>query len=79
MQDTEFGMLTLAYGARWQWWDMPANRHSQGANSSFADGHAEHWRWAVPKVFRGLMQALAPVRTARLRPRRLRDSADLLT
>ncbi|HXT42363.1 MAG TPA: prepilin-type N-terminal cleavage/methylation domain-containing protein [Candidatus Angelobacter sp.] len=33
------------------WWDLPANRHSQGCNFSFADGHAEHWKWAVPKVF----------------------------
>ncbi len=28
-----------------QWWDMPANRHNQGANLSFADGHVEHWKW----------------------------------
>jgi len=30
------------------WWDMPSNRHSQGANLSFADGHVEHWKWHVP-------------------------------
>ncbi len=34
------------------WWDIPANRHQQGCNLSFADGHAEHWRWRVPKVVR---------------------------
>ncbi len=27
------------------WYDIPANRHSRGGNFSFADGHAEHWRW----------------------------------
>ena len=32
------------------WWDIPANRHSQGCNFSFRDGHAEHWKWRVPKV-----------------------------
>jgi prepilin-type processing-associated H-X9-DG protein len=31
------------------WWDKPADRHNQGANLSFADGHAERWRWKVPK------------------------------
>ena len=34
-----------------QWWDLPAGRHSQGGNFSFADGHVEHWRWVKPKIF----------------------------
>ncbi len=34
-----------------RWWDLPADRHSQGCNFSFADGHAEHWRWVTPKIF----------------------------
>ena len=34
-----------------QWWDLPAGRHSQGGNISFADGHVEHWRWVRPKIF----------------------------
>ena len=34
---------TTFWGDVQQWWDIPANRHSQGANLSFADGHAEHW------------------------------------
>ena len=33
-----------------EWWDMPANRHNQGANLSFADGHVAHWKWRVPMV-----------------------------
>ena len=32
------------------WWDMPANRHNQGANFSFADGHIEYWKWQVPMI-----------------------------
>jgi prepilin-type N-terminal cleavage/methylation domain-containing protein/prepilin-type processing-associated H-X9-DG protein len=43
------------------WFDLPANRHSQGCNLSFADGHIEHWRWKNPKVLRYLGQ---PVGTA---------------
>ena len=37
---------------RWkQWWgaSMPADRHSQGCNLSFADGHVEHYHWLSPK------------------------------
>jgi prepilin-type processing-associated H-X9-DG protein/prepilin-type N-terminal cleavage/methylation domain-containing protein len=33
-----------------QWWDMPSNRHSQGANLSFADGHVAHWKWRAPMI-----------------------------
>jgi prepilin-type processing-associated H-X9-DG protein len=33
------------------WIDLPADRHSQGANLSFADGHVEHWKWKAPKIY----------------------------
>jgi prepilin-type processing-associated H-X9-DG protein len=32
------------------WTDVPASRHSRGCNFSFADGHAEHWRWLDPRT-----------------------------
>jgi prepilin-type N-terminal cleavage/methylation domain-containing protein/prepilin-type processing-associated H-X9-DG protein len=32
------------------WWDIPSDRHNRGGNLSFADGHVEHWKWAVPKT-----------------------------
>ena len=56
--DSLFGIPTIDPGfwTRDVWWDLPANRHSQGCNFSFADGHVEHWRWATPKVFRSLPQ-----------------------
>lgn len=34
------------------WANLPADRHSQGANLSFADGHCEYWKWRNPKVFK---------------------------
>ncbi len=60
--DAQFGMPTAPfYPNPNEWWDIPANRHEQGGNLSFVDGHAEHWRWAVPKVYQGwLPQTVAP-------------------
>jgi len=62
--DTMFGIPVAA--EPWYdgyWFDIPANRHNQGCNLSFADGHVEHWRWKIPKKVtapRGSMQAVAP-------------------
>jgi prepilin-type N-terminal cleavage/methylation domain-containing protein/prepilin-type processing-associated H-X9-DG protein len=28
-----------------QWWDPPHVRHGEGTNVSFADGHADYWKW----------------------------------
>jgi prepilin-type N-terminal cleavage/methylation domain-containing protein/prepilin-type processing-associated H-X9-DG protein len=33
------------------WGDAPAAWHSHGCNFSFADGHAEHWRWVDPRTW----------------------------
>jgi prepilin-type processing-associated H-X9-DG protein len=59
--DSHFGIPTLAYTANPRsWWDIPANRHNQGANFSFADGHVEHWRWKVPKIVTAPGQLVRP-------------------
>jgi prepilin-type N-terminal cleavage/methylation domain-containing protein/prepilin-type processing-associated H-X9-DG protein len=58
--DAQFGMPTDFYGGSGFWWDMPSNRHNQGANLAFADGHAERWRWAVPKIFQYWIQSVPP-------------------
>ena len=56
--DAQFGNPPLGSPYYWPgiWWDMPANRHSQGANLSFADGHVDRWKWQVPKIFSGWSQ-----------------------
>jgi len=58
VEDAEFGNPPAGTWDDGAWWDLPANRHDQGANLSFVDGHVEHWRWQVPKVFRYLGQTV---------------------
>ncbi len=33
------------YYSRPMWWDPPCVRHNKGETLSFADGHAEYWKW----------------------------------
>ncbi len=49
LQDDQFGypMPNYYYG---MWFDMPSNRHHQGSDLSFADGHVEYWRWKIPMI-----------------------------
>jgi prepilin-type N-terminal cleavage/methylation domain-containing protein/prepilin-type processing-associated H-X9-DG protein len=47
--DAQFGYSMPNYTPG-EWWDMPSNRHLQGANLSFADGHVEYWHWLVPML-----------------------------
>jgi len=37
-----------------QWLNSPTVRHNNGASFSFADGHAEHWRWQALNTEQGL-------------------------
>jgi prepilin-type processing-associated H-X9-DG protein len=62
----EDGIADSLFGIPWpgsqypdEWWDLPANRHNQGCNFSFADGHVEHWKWTVPKIFTDVPQPVA--------------------
>jgi prepilin-type N-terminal cleavage/methylation domain-containing protein len=50
LYDAQFG--NPVGGPYWppMWFDEPADRHHQGGCLSFADGHAERWRWVVPKT-----------------------------
>jgi prepilin-type N-terminal cleavage/methylation domain-containing protein/prepilin-type processing-associated H-X9-DG protein len=47
--DAQFGYPMQNYQPD-TWWDMPSNRHDQGSNLSFADGHVEYWHWQVPMI-----------------------------
>jgi prepilin-type N-terminal cleavage/methylation domain-containing protein/prepilin-type processing-associated H-X9-DG protein len=60
IQDAEFGNPPV--GGVWdpEWWDMPSDRHNQGANLAFADGHVEHWKWVVPKTGTEPGMAISP-------------------
>lgn len=48
IDDARF-MVVASPGGTWA--NMPAERHNQGANLTFVDGHAEHWRWRHSKQF----------------------------
>jgi prepilin-type N-terminal cleavage/methylation domain-containing protein/prepilin-type processing-associated H-X9-DG protein len=50
--------LTVTPGD-YTWYELPADRHNQGCNLSFADGHVEHWNWRWPKRFTTYMQQCA--------------------
>jgi prepilin-type N-terminal cleavage/methylation domain-containing protein/prepilin-type processing-associated H-X9-DG protein len=59
-EDAEFGCPPIGgVFEEYIWWDMPADRHNQGANLSFADGHAERWKWVYPKTAYELGQPVA--------------------
>lgn len=47
--DATFGIFSADSAYAGYWLDLPADRHQQGSNLSFADGHTEHWRWKAPK------------------------------
>jgi prepilin-type processing-associated H-X9-DG protein len=36
------------------WQNAPSDRHNQGINFTFTDGHVEHWHWLYPKQMQGL-------------------------
>jgi prepilin-type processing-associated H-X9-DG protein len=63
--DAEFGNPPAGspYFEQNVWWDMPANRHNQGANLAFADGHVERWKWVAPKIFYAWIQPVPPQET----------------
>jgi prepilin-type N-terminal cleavage/methylation domain-containing protein/prepilin-type processing-associated H-X9-DG protein len=62
IQDAEFGNPPVGspYFQQNIWWDMPSDRHQQGANLSFADGHVDHWKWAYPKQADNLGLSVPP-------------------
>jgi prepilin-type N-terminal cleavage/methylation domain-containing protein/prepilin-type processing-associated H-X9-DG protein len=57
--DATFGVMARDSAYQDYWLDVPADRHQQGANISFADGHIEHWKWRAPKGGLGVGQHTA--------------------
>jgi prepilin-type processing-associated H-X9-DG protein len=47
LDDGEFAMYPLVNGAvaANTWWNLASTRHNNGSTFSFADGHAEYWKW----------------------------------
>src|SRR5688572_4120657 len=57
IQQSAFGInvldrLWLFGTSPWTWISFPATRHNNGCTMSFADGHAEAWRWLDPNTAR---------------------------
>jgi prepilin-type processing-associated H-X9-DG protein len=52
------------------WVSTPSDRHDQGCNLTFADGHIEYWNWFSPKVQNDTMMSSSA-------GNRLRDARDL--
>jgi len=46
------GALSVSAPYAWEWDNLPASRHNLGDTISFADGHAEYWKWKGTSVFK---------------------------
>jgi prepilin-type processing-associated H-X9-DG protein len=64
-----------------RWWDPPFVRHGDGTNVSFADGHADYWKYMGSKTLRISKLATVPGRTAtdlhQMQPESEEDFQDL--
>jgi prepilin-type processing-associated H-X9-DG protein/prepilin-type N-terminal cleavage/methylation domain-containing protein len=54
----EFSFVGGPYGDAWD--SLPSDRHNQGCNLSFADGHVDLWKWSWPKRFSRYFQPAFP-------------------
>jgi prepilin-type N-terminal cleavage/methylation domain-containing protein/prepilin-type processing-associated H-X9-DG protein len=59
VDDGDFAVAVVGGPHDGTWWNLPGSRHSNGTTWSFADGHAEYWRWHGTAVlkFTGYYQA----------------------
>jgi prepilin-type N-terminal cleavage/methylation domain-containing protein len=49
MDNGAIGIYGTSTGT-WDWWNLPSSYHSRGCELSFADGHAELWKWRGTSV-----------------------------
>src|SRR5207248_5089679 len=45
VDDGDFATAVVGGPHEGTWWNLPGNRHNNGTTWSFADGHAEYWKW----------------------------------
>ena len=45
VDDGDFATAVVGGPHDGTWWNLPGSRHSNGTTWSFADGHAEWWKW----------------------------------
>ena len=59
------------------WWDAPPVRHGAGTNFSFADGHAEYWKWEDPRTLKFALggSGLQPAQASNMDIQRLQRAA----
>jgi prepilin-type N-terminal cleavage/methylation domain-containing protein/prepilin-type processing-associated H-X9-DG protein len=56
-QSIEDGTFGLLPAPSQQWLNLASDRHNRSANLTFADGHAQKWKWRYKKVFTGSSQS----------------------
>lgn len=79
IQGSHFMVFPDGFLPRPTWGDLPSDRHSQGANLSFADGSVRYWKWKSPKKWRQFGQTANEPEAADLRrlQRSVRPLSDL--
>ena len=50
IDNNALGIFDIASLGNQQFWNLPASRHNNGCNVSFADGHAEYHKWKGSKI-----------------------------
>jgi prepilin-type processing-associated H-X9-DG protein len=45
VDDGDFATAVVGGANDGTWWNLPGSRHNKGTTWSFADGHAEYWKW----------------------------------
>jgi prepilin-type N-terminal cleavage/methylation domain-containing protein/prepilin-type processing-associated H-X9-DG protein len=45
VDDADFATAVVGGIHDGSWWNLPGSRHNNGTTWSFADGHAEYWKW----------------------------------
>ena len=53
----EDGTFGLYPAPSQQWLNLASDRHNRSANLTFADGHAQKWKWRYKKVFTSFTQS----------------------